>query len=176
MRARGLKVKRKAAMKPFSGKLALAVAGAALLTTATYAQTPSNTVQSGDQGAVSNQAHPRATMSHHSAAVQHHAHPGYDRHAYHTGTAYHAATIYNQAAGYGAPHAANEAGGFVSEPLYNAGVLPAADESGVACLGGRGPGYYPNPSAYDESAASIISGGEFTLDRGYPGCFAYFGE
>jgi hypothetical protein len=155
-------------MKSFNGKLALAVAGLALLTTATYAQTPSDAVHAGNQGQV----------VHHR---MHHAHTVYDRHAYHTGTAHHTAAIYNQAAANDASHASNPAGGYVSEaqPLYDvydAAVVPGAAPSGVACVGGRGVGYYPNPVSYGDSAATIESGGEFTLERGYPGCFAYFGE
>jgi hypothetical protein len=49
-------------------------------------------------------------------------------------------------------------------------------QPGVACVGGRGIGYYPNPVAYGDAASNIESGGEFTLDRGYPGCFTYLGE
>jgi hypothetical protein len=30
--------------------------------------------------------------------------------------------------------------------------------------------------AYGDSAATIESGGQFILDRGYPGCFGYIGE
>lgn len=151
-------------MKSFSGKLALAVAGLALLTTATYAQTPSNAIQSNGQGAV-----------HHRV---HHAHSAYDRHAYHTGTAHRAAAIYNQAAANGGSYAPNGAGGFVSaaQPLYDVAPAPVIAQPGIACVGGRGPAYYPNPVSYDDSAATIESGGEFTLDRGYPGCFGYIGE
>jgi hypothetical protein len=148
-------------MKSLSGQLALAVAGAALLTTAAYAQAPSGAVHSDTQ-----------SMVHHRI---HHAHSAYDRHAYHTGTA-HAAAIYNQAAGYGGSYAFN---GSHAQPLYdvyNAAVLPMGVQPGVACVGGRGVGYYPNPVSYDDSAATIESGGEFTLERGYPGCYGFFGE
>jgi hypothetical protein len=138
-------------MKSFSGKLALAVAAAALCATAANAQTP----------------------VHHGI---HHAHSAYDRHAYHTGTA-HAAAIHNQAAANDASYASNGAGGYVSQgqPLYdvyNAAVVPTIAQPGVACVGGVGHGYYPNPGAYDDSAATIQNGSEFTLERGYPGCFA----
>jgi hypothetical protein len=137
-------------MKSFNGKLALAVAAAALLTTAAYAQTPSD------------------------AAVHHGIH--HARHAYHTGTA-HAAAIHNQAAANDASNASNGAGGNVSpaQPLYdvyNAAVVPTIAQPGVACVGGVGHGYYPNPGAYGDSAATIQNGSEFTLERGYPGCFA----
>jgi len=141
-------------MKSFSGKLALAVATAALLTTAAYAQSPSD------------------AAVHHPI---HHAHPAYARHAYHTGTA-HAAAIHNNAATNDAFYASNGAGGYVSQgrPLndvYNAAVVPTIAQPGIACLGGVGQGYYPNPGAYGDSAATIQNGSEFTLDRGYPGCF-----
>ena len=146
-------------MKLFSGKLAMSIAGVALLTTAAYAQAPNDAVHSG-QSAV-----------HHRT---HHAHAAHDRHAYHTGSAHHAAAILNQAAPSSSFYASNGAVGFGSEqqPLFDAAVAPLVDESGVACLGGRGIGYYPNPVAYGESAAVIESGGQFILDRGYPGCFA----
>jgi hypothetical protein len=49
-------------------------------------------------------------------------------------------------------------------------------QPGVACVGGVGPGYYPNPIASGNARSSVESGGEFYLDRGYPGCFAYPGE
>jgi hypothetical protein len=154
-------------MKSFSEKLALAVAGAALLTTAAYAQTPSDTVHSDDQAGM-----------HHRI---HHAHSAYDRHAYQTGTAHRTARVNNQAAADGASYAANGAGGSVSaaQPLYDvysAAVAPIGAQAGIECVGGRGIGFYPNPVSYDDSAATIESGGEFTLERGYPGCFAYFGE
>lgn len=148
-------------MKSFSGQLASAVAGAALFTTAAYAQTPSDAVYSDVQSAV-----------HHRI---HHAHSAYDRHAYHTGTA-HAAAIHNHAVGTGASYAST---GSDTQPLYdvyNAAVLPIGAEPSIACIGGRGIGYYPNPVSYGDSAATVESGGEFTLERGYPGCFAYFGE
>jgi hypothetical protein len=148
-------------MKSFSGQLALGVATAALLTTAAYAQTPSDAIPSGAQNTV-----------HHRI---HHAHSAYDRHAYHTGTA-HAAAIHDQAVDNGGSYAFN---GSDAQPLYdvyNAAVLPMGAEPGVACVGGRGIGYYPNPVSYGDSAATIESGGEFTLERGYPGCFAFFGE
>lgn len=148
-------------MKSISGKLALALGAVALLTTAAYAQTPSDAVHSDVQGAV-----------HHRI---HHAHSAYDRHAYHTGTA-HAAAIRNPAAGNGASYAANGSGTQPLYDVYNAAVLPIAVQPGVACVGGRGIGYYPNPVSYGDSAATIESGGEFTLERGYPGCFAFFGE
>jgi len=95
----------------------------------------------------------------------------YNRHAYHTGTAHHAAAIYNQAA---PSHAFNGGSGFGSQgqPLYDAAVSPVVDQSGIACVGGRGIGYYPNPIAYGESAATSEAGGQFSLDRGYHGCFA----
>ena len=136
-------------MKSFSGKLAMSVAGVALLTTAAYAQTPHSAVHPGHHA-----------MVHHRL---HHGHPVVSRHAYHTGTALHAAAIYNQAA------PSSFSGG---QPLYNAAVAPVIDQSGIACLGGRGIGYYPNPVAYGDAAATIESGGQFTLDRGYHGCFA----
>jgi hypothetical protein len=148
-------------MKSFSGQLALAVAGAVLLATAAYAQTPSDAVRPDIQNTV-----------HHRI---HHAHAAYDRRAYHTGTA-HAAAIPDQEAGNGGSYAFN---GSDSQPLYdvyNAAVLPMGAEPGVACVGGRGIGYYPNPVSYGDSAATVESGGEFTLERGYPGCFAFFGE
>ena len=61
-------------------------------------------------------------------------------------------------------------------PVYNAAVQPLFDQTGIACIGGQGVGYYPNPVAYGDSAATIESGGQFILDRGYPGCFGYIGE
>jgi hypothetical protein len=151
-------------MKSFSGKLTLAVAAAALLTTAAYAQTPPDAVHPDNQGAVS----PRI----------HHAHSAYDRHAYHTGSAHHAAAIYNQATEYGAADTGYGTGSFgpTAQPLYDAAVAPVIAPYGVVCIGGRGVGYYPNPSAYGDAASNIESGGQFTLDRGYPGCFAYPGE
>lgn len=148
-------------MKWSSARVALAIAGTALLTTAAYAQTAPDAVSSGAQGVL----HPRI----------HHAHSVYSRHAYHTGTAH--AVAMRRAGAY----AFNGAGGYVSQaqPLYdvyNAGVQPIIAQPGIACVGGRGIGYYPNPISYDDSAATIESGGEFTIERGYPGCFAYFGE
>jgi hypothetical protein len=148
-------------MKSISGQLALAVAAAALLTTATYAQTPSDAVHSAVQGA-----------THHRI---HHARSAYDRHAYHTGSA-HAAAIHNQAAGNGASYAANGSDTHPLYDVYNAAVLPMGAQPGIACVGGRGAGYYPNPVSYDDSAATVESGGEFTLERGYPGCFTSFGQ
>lgn len=147
-------------MKLFSGKLAMSVAGVALLTTAAYAQAPNDAVHPGEPAVV-----------HHRT---HHAPAAHDRHAYHTGSARHAVAIYNQAAPSSSSYASNGAVGFGSEPqpLYDAAVAPLIDESGVACVGGRGIGYYPNPMAYGESAAVIESGGQFVLDRGYRGCFA----
>lgn len=143
----------------FSGQLAMSVAGLALLTTAAYAQTPGEAVHSGQQAVV-----------HHPV---HHAHAVYHRHAYHTGSAHHAAAIYNQAAPSGSSYAFSGASGFGTEqqPLYDAAVAPVLDP-GIACLGGRGIGYYPNPIAYGESAATAEAGGQFILDRGYHGCFA----
>jgi hypothetical protein len=151
-------------MKSFSGNLALAVAAAALLTTAAYAQTPSDAVHPGNQGAAS----PRI----------HHAHSAYDRHAYHTGSAHRAAAIYNQATAYGAPLAGYGTGslGPAEQPVYDAAVGPVIAQYGIACIGGRGIGYYPNPVSYGDAASTVESGGEFTLDRGYPGCFTYLGE
>jgi hypothetical protein len=64
-------------------------------------------------------------------------------------------------------------GGSGEQPLYDVAVSP--DPPGVVCVGG-GIGYYPNPVAYSDSAASIDSGAEFTLGRGYQGCFVYPGE
>jgi len=136
----------------------MSVAAVALLTTAAYAQTPDEAVHPG---------HP--AIVHHRV---HHAHAVYNRHAYHTGTAHHAAAIYNQAA---PSYAFNGGSGFGSQeqqPLYDAAVSPVVDGSGVACVGGRGIGYYPNPIAYGESAATSEAGGQFILDRGYHGCFA----
>jgi hypothetical protein len=144
-------------MKFFSGKLAMSVAGAALLTTTAYAQTPNDAVDPGHHA-----------MVHHR---MHHA-PVYHRHAYHTGTALHAARIYNQAVPSSSSYTDAGTGGFGGQPLYNAAVVPVIDQSGVACLGGRGIGYYPNPVAYGDAAATIESGGQFILDRGYHGCFA----
>jgi hypothetical protein len=160
----GLSVQEEATMNSFSGKLALSVAGVALLTMAAHAQTPNGAVQPSHQAAV-----------HHRV---HHAYPAYDRHAYHTGTAYHAAAIYNQAAPYSGPYEASGAIGAAAEeqPLYNAAAEPVLDQYGVVCLGGVGVGYYPNPIAYDQSAYTYQAGGEFTLDRGYPGCFTHVGE
>jgi hypothetical protein len=134
-------------MKSLSGQFVMSVAGLALLTTAAYAQTPDQSVQPGGQA-----------MVHHRV---HHAHPIYNRHAYHTGSAHHAATLYNQAAL-----------GWEQQPLYDAAVAPIVDEAGVACVGGRGIGRYPNPIAYGESAATSEAGGQYILDRGYRGCFA----
>jgi hypothetical protein len=84
----------------------------------------------------------------------------------------------NRAAPYSPPYASNAAGNFGSgpQPLYDAAVPPAIDQSGIACVGGRGIGRFPNPVAYGESQNTIESGGEFILDRGYHGCFTYFGE
>jgi len=149
-------------MKSFSAKLAMSVAGVAMLTTAAYAQTPNNAAHPGQHAA----AHHR----------MHHGHAVYDRHAYHTGTAHararRAAAIYNQAA----PDAGVVAVGSEPRPVYNAAVQPLFDQTGIACIGGQGVGYYPNPVAYGDSAATIESGGQFILDRGYPGCFGYIGE
>lgn len=147
-------------MKSFSGQLAMSVAGVALLTTAAYAQAPDEAVHTG-----------QPAMVHHR---MHHAHPVYNRHAYHTGTAHHAAAIYNQAAPSGSSYVSAAGSGFGSEqqPLYDAAVSPVIDQSGVVCVGGRGIGYYPNPIAYGESAATSEAGGQFILDRGYHGCFA----
>jgi len=146
-------------MKSFSGKLAMSVAGAALLTTAAYAQTPNEAIHPGQLATV-----------HHRV---HHAHPVYHRHAYHTGSALHAAAIYNQAAPSSSSYTYGGTGGFAGEQLlYNSAVEPVVDQSGIACVGGRGIGYYPNPVAYGDSAATIESGGQFILDRGYHGCFA----
>lgn len=145
-------------MRRLSGKLALSAVGIALLTTAAYAQTPDAIVHPGHQGA----AHYRMHQAHY-----------YDRHAYHTGTARQAAAIHNQAAPYDQSEVSNGAGSFGSgePPLYDAAVSSEIGPFGVACVGGRGVGYYPNPVAYGESAATIESGGEFILDRGYRGCF-----
>lgn len=147
-------------MTSFSGKFAMSVAGLALLTTAAYAQTPEQSVEPGGPA-----------MVHHRV---HHAHAVYNHHAYHTGTAHHAAAIYNQAAPSDSSYTFNGASGFGSEqqPLYDAAVAPVVDQFGVACVGGRGVGYYPNPIAYGESAATAEAGGQFILDRGYHGCFA----
>ena len=130
----------------------MSVAGLALLTTAAYAQTPGETGHSGQQAVVHRTVH--------------HAHPVYHRHAYHTGTALHAAAIYNQAAPSGSIFGSEQ------QPLYDAAVTPVIDQPGIACVGGRGIGYYPNPIAYGESAATSEAGGQFILDRGYHGCFA----
>jgi hypothetical protein len=154
-------------MKRSSGRVALAIAGTALLTTAAYAQTPPDALSSGAQSSGAQGAvHPRV----------HHSHSASDRHAYHTGTA-HAAATHSRVAAY----ASDAAGGYVSQaqPLYdvyNAAAQPIIAQPGIACVGGRGIGYYPNPVAYDDSAATIESGGEFTIERGYPGCFTYLGE
>lgn len=154
-------------MKSFSAKLAMSVAGVALLTTAAYAQTPDKAAQPGQKAAV-----------HHRTAV----HAAYGRHAHHTGTASaharravaisNAAAIYNQAApsgpsyGYGGP----VGWGSAPQPLYDAAVLA---QFGVACIGGRGVGFYPNPIAFGESRDTIeATGNQFILDRGYRGCFA----
>jgi hypothetical protein len=146
-------------MKSFSGQLAMSVAGVALLTTAAYAKAPDKAVHPG-----------QPAMVHHRV---HHAHSVYNRHAYHTGTALHAAAIYNQAASYNPPYVSSAMGGLgEQQPLYNSAVAPVIDQFGVACVGGRGIGYYPNPIAYGESAATTESGGQFILDRGYHGCFA----
>jgi hypothetical protein len=64
-------------------------------------------------------------------------------------------------------------GGSGEQPLYD--VVAPPDPSGVVCVGG-GIGQYPNPVAYSDSAASIDSGGEFSVGRGYQGCFVYPGE
>jgi hypothetical protein len=147
-------------MRSFSGILTTSVAGLALLATAAYAQTPNDAVHPG-----------QSVVVHHR---MHHAGSAYDRHTYHTGSADHAAAIYNQAAPHNSPYAFNGAGGFVSEqqPLYDAAGSSVVDQSGMVCVGGRGIGYYPNPIAYGDSAATIESGGQFILDRGYRGCFA----
>ena len=151
-------------MKSVSTKLAMSVAGAALLTTAAYAKTPNAAAHPAKHAAV-----------HHRT---HHAHAVDERHAYHTGTAQaharRAAAIYNQAAPSRSSYAVNGATGFGSAqpPLYDAAVAPLVDQSGIVCMGGRGVGYYPNPVAYGDSAATIESGGQFILDRGYHGCFA----
>jgi hypothetical protein len=139
-------------MESFSVKLAMSVAGAVLLTTAAYAQTPNDANQPGQH----------AVMHHRT----HHAHSAYDRHTYHTGSAHHAAAVYDQAAPVATGVASQE------QPLYDAAPAPVIAQVGVACLGGRGVGYYPNPVAYGESAATAESGGQFILDRGYHGCFA----
>ena len=56
------------------------------------------------------------------------------------------------------------------QPLYDAAVT---DQFGVACIGGRGVGFYPNPIAFGESRNTIeATGSQFILDRGYRGCFA----
>lgn len=146
-------------MKSFSAKLAISVAGAVLLTTAAYAQTPNDAVQSDQHVTV----HRRTQPAHHA----------YDNHAYHTGSAHHAAAIYDQAAPSGSSYAFTGASGFGPEqqPLYDAAVSPEIDQVGIACVGGHGVGHYPNPVAYGDSAATIESGGEFILDRGYHGCF-----
>lgn len=154
-------------MKSFSGKLAMSVAGVALLTTAAYAETPDNAAQPGQQAAV-----------HHRT----HVHAAYGRHAHHTGTASaharreaalsNSAAIYNQAAPYSSPYTYGGAVGWGGEPqpLYDAAVT---DQFGVACIGGRGVGFYPNPIAFGESRNTIeATGSQFILDRGYRGCFA----
>lgn len=150
-------------MKSFIAKVALSVVGVVLFTTA-YAQMPDNAVRSSHRG-----------VMHHRV---HHANAGYDRHAYHTGSAYRTGAIYNQAAPYGSANAADVAAGAGSQdqPLYNAAVQPIFDQAGVACVGGTGVGQYPNPIAYDDSAATIESGGQFILERGYTGCFTHIGE
>jgi len=156
-------------MKSFRAKLAMSVAGVALLTTAAYAQTPNDAAHAGRQAVV-----------HHRT----HVHAAYGRHVYHTGTANaharreaaisNAAAIYNQAAPYGSSYAYGAAvgSGFEPQPLYAAAVTPVLDQFGVACIGGRGVGFYPNPIAYGESSATFEAGGQFILDRGYRGCFA----
>ena len=153
-------------MKSSSGKLALAVAAASLFTSAAYAQMSSDTAPSSNQGAINNQGHPSAGMAHHAAAAHH-----VNRHAYHTGTA-HATALHNHAAA----NTARSRTGAGFYDVYNAAVLPTGAPADIGCIGGGGPGYYPNPVSYDESAFSIIQGGEFTLERGYPGCFSYFGQ
>jgi hypothetical protein len=64
-------------------------------------------------------------------------------------------------------------GGSGEQPLYD---VASPDLTGVVCVGGGGIGHYPNPVTYSDSADAIQSGGEFTLDRGYQGCFVYPGE
>lgn len=157
-------------MKSFSAKLAMSVAGVALLTTAAYAQTPDGAAPSGQPAVV-----------HHRT----HVHAAYGRHVYHTGTASaharreaaiaNSAGIYNQAAPYGSSYGYGGAVGWGSEPqpLYDAAVTPGIDQFGVACIGGRGVGFYPNPIAFGESRNTIeATGNQFILDRGYRGCFA----
>ena len=156
-------------MKSFSGQFAMSVAGLALLTSAAYAQTPDNAGQPSQPG-----------MAHHRT----HVHAAYGRHFHHTGTASshvrreaaiaNAAGVYNQATPYSSTYAYGGAVGFGSgqQPLYDATVAPVIDQPGIACIGGRGVGYYPNPIAYGESAATSEAGGQYILDRGYHGCFA----
>ena len=156
-------------MKSISGKLAMSVAGVALLTTAAYAQAPDKAVHSGRQAVV-----------HHRT----HVHAAYGRHFHHTGTAearvrrgaaiVNAAGVYNQAAPYSSTYAYGGAAGIgpAQPPLYNAAAAPIIDQSGIACVGGVGVGYYPNPIAYGESASTSEAGGQYILDRGYRGCFA----
>lgn len=150
-------------MRHLSGKLVLPLVGIALLTTVAYAQTTDEAVLAGDQGAAHYQMH----QAHH-----------YNRHAYHTGTARQTAAIFDQAAPDSAFYASNGAGDFASSnlPLYDAAVPSEIRPIGVACVGGRGIGRYPNPVAYGESGATVESGGEFILDRGYHGFFAFLGE
>lgn len=147
-------------MKRLNKKAALSVAAIALLTTAAYAQRPDRHI-------------------YHTGTVR--------AHEIHTGIVRQPAAIYNQAAPYGSFYSSNDADTFGSseQPLYDAAVSPEGEQSfydaavpvgndlyGVACVGGRGVGRYPNGMASGQSEATMESGGEFFLDRGYRGCFA----
>jgi hypothetical protein len=176
-------------MKSLNTKLAFSVVGVALLTTAAYAQTPDRHIY--HTGTV--RAHAIHTGTARAAAIYDQAAPNSSYYASNDVAAFGSSQqpLYDAAVPPegGQPlydAAVSPEGG---QPLYDAAVSPEGDQSlynaavpagndlyDVVCLGGRGVGRYPNAIASGQSAATMESGGDFFLDRGYRGCFAYPGD